>query len=108
MYKKIVNPETNRKVNIASKKGRAILEKYLDNITHKGGVLATQVGEAAKLRQINDPRIFHWSNGYDIKIENYLGWKRKKHAFITSIRKEVFNILVSLYNDGTYDGKKPF
>ena len=41
MYSKITNPETKRKVNINSKKGRCILENYLKNIIkfQQGGTI---------------------------------------------------------------------
>ena len=38
MYNIIKNPETNRNVSIYSKKGIAILEKYLNNLTVGGGL----------------------------------------------------------------------
>ena len=40
MYNIIKNPETNRNVSIYSKKGIAILEKYLNNLTGGGGFQA--------------------------------------------------------------------
>ena len=41
MYNIIKNPETNRNVSIYSKKGIAILEKYLNNLTGGGGFQET-------------------------------------------------------------------
>ena len=38
MYNIIKNPETDRNVSIYSKKGIAILEKYLNNLTGGGGL----------------------------------------------------------------------
>ena len=39
MYKYIINPKTNKKVNINSKLGRKILNNYLFTLTLKGGVI---------------------------------------------------------------------
>ena len=43
MYNIIKNPETNRNVSIYSKKGIAILEKYLNNLTGGGSIKTLEV-----------------------------------------------------------------
>ena len=64
MYNKIVNPLTNRKVNITSKIGRKVLKNYLNQL---GGALNSStcgtpsvqpnIGEVALYRDGNNPKI---------------------------------------------------
>ena len=50
MYLRIVNPLTNRKVNINSKLGKIIVKKYINNLKKEGGSVADKE-ESSKLFQ---------------------------------------------------------
>jgi len=76
MYNIIKNPETNRNVSIYSKKGIAILEKYLNNLTVGGGLTdffkpkpnkSSLVNKQKKLK-LNMPDEFR-SNDYQSKLK---------------------------------------
>jgi len=92
MYNIIKNPETNRNVSIYSKKGIAILEKYLNNLT----------GGMRKMTPEDDPMDFKGSLNYDNippmfrnkyinkegKEIKYKGYKNKLKNILEIIKKK--------------------
>mgnify|MGYP001309153861 CR=1 FL=1 len=81
MYNIIKNPETDRNVSIYSKKGIAILEKYLNNLTGGGGLnaiknLVNKPTETFELQHIPDK---FKSNDYQSKLETIINIINSPH-----------------------------
>ena len=77
MYKYIINPETNKKVNIKTKLGKNILEKYIVSLTGGSNPNPTQNMEPVFATISNDGKtriIIIGNRAYEYK--GPLGWKK--------------------------------
>jgi len=98
MFAKIINPRTNRKVNINSKLGRNILKKYLIYL-NKGGAQRTPP-TSPRRRQKRDktpPRISSNTTAASVKIPVVYGtsmFERKLEQFLIKNYKKQWDIWI--------------
>ena len=114
MYNIIKNPETNRNVSIYSKKGIAILEKYLNNLTGGGGFQETLKLEdiftnnlykqnfkmalnIIKIYKSNKDELINQINPSE-GTQTYFLYKNMLYFFILSSRLE---LIKNLYDDNS-------
>ena len=114
MYNIIKNPETNRNVSIYSKKGIAILEKYLNNLTGGGGFQETLELEdiftnnlykqnfkmalnIIKIYKSNKDELINQINPSE-GTQTYFLYKNMLYFFILSSRLE---LIKNLYDDNS-------
>jgi len=126
MYKYIINPKTNKKVNINTKLGRKIINNYLFILTLKGGVIdgkyKFQIGQQVIInllnsnhsdigiiKSINPVKAFLFNE--EAKKENFreIITKNTNQGYITNIVKfyvpENYIIYKNLYEKNLYEKK---
>ena len=91
MFSQIVNPKTNKKVNVNSKTGKEILNNYINNQSggrvtwdnrrrkfNAGGQGGTRQRSSAEIRVLNKLRVVY--NGRNHEVQNYAAFWRNPNT----------------------------